>query len=62
MGPIQQAEWGQSVLGVETGGWETEESGIWSFGDQAKASHPVSFLTLPLVNTGLGCQAAEHSE
>lgn len=42
------------------------EAGIWSFVEQAKAGAKVflscSFLTLPLVNTRLGCQAAEHSE
>lgn len=49
-GPIQQVELGQSVLGVEMGGWETVESGIWSFVDQAKAGAKVfssSFLSDP---------------
>jgi hypothetical protein len=50
LGPIQQAEWGKSVLGVETGGWEAVESGIWSFVEQAKAGAKVfasSFLSDP---------------
>lgn len=59
-------------LGVKMGGGRQGskascvEAGIRSFVEQTKAGAKISssssFVTLPLVNTGLGCQAAEHSE
>lgn len=73
-GLIEQEGWRKSVSGVEMAsgrqGSKTDcVESLCGFGPLwtrlrlgLRSSHLVTFLTLPLVNTSLGCQAVEHSE